>query len=760
MRVALVGDSADVHVKRWLGAIVDRGYDVWLLSSRPADVPGARWRETPLYAHDPDPVRRLALAWRRARDFRRALRELRPDVFHAYGLFSLQAWSVAPVLAGLPIPRILTVLGSDVIPRGIGPEGAGAVWLKRWLLSRAETVTASSEYLATHVRRYADVPVEISAPGVDLSVWGGRPSAARAAATDGGAQADRPPGIVIGFCKRLLPAYGADLLLRAACQLLRRGVDVRLLIVGDGPERGALEALGAECGLAGRVEWAGAVPHAQVSAAYRRMDLFCMPTRIDEALGVSALEAQAAGVPVVAARIGGIGEAVADGVTGVLVPPDDVGALAAALEALARDPGRRRALGAAGPAHVAARFSWDRHVARLETLYGRAVAARRAPARRGRRRLFLHFGDAQGGRMSPQVEEKIRLLAARGFSFRAIVPDFGPVSGLAAEVRRAPMIPLRGLRGPSFALTAAGETARALGWANGIFTRYSPWFVPAYLLARLARLPIVAELHGTHDEVLVDRGWRAVPARLLGAIGLRLPHACVVGSTTARDFYRRRLGHCPLLVLSNGAPAALAKPVDRAGARASFGFGRDEHLVLHLGTLGGYFPRELAVEAIRLGAQRDPRLRWVFAGTGLEGLRARVDAVGLASRTVFLGWVPPERVRDLAGACDAGALLRSGAWDEISGPAPLKLFTYMACALPIVASDVPGVAGPITQADCGRLVRPDDPAAVADAIAALFEDPAAAAAMGRRGREAFLASYTWERVADRLAPFLNDPFPR
>ena len=124
-----------------------------------------------------------------------------------------------------------------------------------------------------------------------------------------------------------------------------RQPNVRVLLAGDGPERRSLERLAKRLGLADRVEFAGEVAHEQVPEVLARMDVFAMPSTW-EGFGVAALEAAAMELPVVASNIHGIPDVVEDGVTGILVPPKDVGALSQAIVASAA---RRRRATAHGP---------------------------------------------------------------------------------------------------------------------------------------------------------------------------------------------------------------------------------------------------------------------------------------------------------------------------------------------------------------------------------------------------------------------------
>jgi glycosyltransferase involved in cell wall biosynthesis len=123
----------------------------------------------------------------------------------------------------------------------------------------------------------------------------------------------------------------------------------RALLVGDGPARGEVEAMMAPFGE--RVRFAGAVPHAELPAIYASADLYLWPA-INEAYGMAFLEAQAAGLPVVAGRTGGVPAVVADGITGILTPIGDAAAFAAATGRLLDDAGERRRLAKAAPVRV------------------------------------------------------------------------------------------------------------------------------------------------------------------------------------------------------------------------------------------------------------------------------------------------------------------------------------------------------------------------------------------------------------------------
>ena len=169
------------------------------------------------------------------------------------------------------------------------------------------------------------------------------------------APASRPvEAPVIGCTGRLHAKNGHPTLLDAFAAIRQAVPEARLLLVGDGPERGSLERAVSRLGWGEAVTFAG--EQADVRPWLHRMAVYVQPS-ISEGMSNSILEAMACGLPVVATRVGGTPEVVEDGISGLLVPPKDPAALATALVALLGHPARRAAMGAAGRDRVATRFS-------------------------------------------------------------------------------------------------------------------------------------------------------------------------------------------------------------------------------------------------------------------------------------------------------------------------------------------------------------------------------------------------------------------
>ncbi|MFI5179500.1 MAG: glycosyltransferase family 4 protein [Vicinamibacterales bacterium] len=181
----------------------------------------------------------------------------------------------------------------------------------------------------------------------------------------------RPPAMEAGrrhvlFVGRLEPRKGVASLIRAMARVQARAKDVRLLIVGDGPDRARLESLTASTRVDAR--FTGVVDDDALPGYFQAADVFCSPATGGESFGVVLLEAMACGTPVVATAIEGYQELVGDTGCGSLVAPGDDDALAAAILTLLQDEHARRAAAAAG-ADRARAFDWQAVARRLEALY-------------------------------------------------------------------------------------------------------------------------------------------------------------------------------------------------------------------------------------------------------------------------------------------------------------------------------------------------------------------------------------------------------
>ena len=179
---------------------------------------------------------------------------------------------------------------------------------------------------------------------------------------------------LVGTVSRLLSQKRVDVLLRAVACCVSRHPKVALVIVGEGPERGRLERLSTELGIADRVSFLG--HRDDVSGLMRGLDIFALPSS-GEGFGLVVLEAYAWSKPVVVSDVLALPEIVESERTGLLVPPGDVGELAGAIDRLAADLNLRQQLGTAGRQRLERDFTVDRMVAATAAVYEDVRSPRR-----------------------------------------------------------------------------------------------------------------------------------------------------------------------------------------------------------------------------------------------------------------------------------------------------------------------------------------------------------------------------------------------
>jgi glycosyltransferase involved in cell wall biosynthesis len=298
----------------------------------------------------------------------RVIRRHRIDLIHAHW-FVPQGLVAALATRLAPRPIVMTAHAGDVFATRDGLRRR----LLRHAAGRAAACTAVSVPLGAALQALAGRAPEIVPMGVDLDRF--RPQAAGNDVTGDGPLA-APRLLSVG---RLAEKKGLHVLLRAMAALTPDLPGAHLTVVGDGPERPALQALARDLGLADRVAFLGMVPNADLPAHFAAADLFVVPSVIDstgdrEGLPVSILEAAASGVPVIATDVGGISDFVADGETGLLVPSAEVAPLAAAILRLARDGALRQRMARVARARVAEDFSWDSVTDRFDAIYARVLA--------------------------------------------------------------------------------------------------------------------------------------------------------------------------------------------------------------------------------------------------------------------------------------------------------------------------------------------------------------------------------------------------
>jgi phosphatidylinositol alpha-1,6-mannosyltransferase len=256
------------------------------------------------------------------------------------------------------VPTVTTLIGMDVYDPHYRPAAPWRALMRR-AAREARAVTCISSFVRDVVRREyppaPGVPCELIPYGVDIKLFHPREAESDVRRRHGIADSDR----LVVTVQRLYARKGVTTFLDAAALVVREIPNARFLVVGEGPERGALERHAAGLGLAERVTFVGRKDnHRELPAYYAAADVFAFHT-LHEGLGIVLLEALASGCPVVTTAAGGTLDIVRDGETGLIVPPADAPAFARAVTRVLREPELAGALRVRARRSAETEFDWD-----------------------------------------------------------------------------------------------------------------------------------------------------------------------------------------------------------------------------------------------------------------------------------------------------------------------------------------------------------------------------------------------------------------
>ena len=295
------------------------------------------------------------------------------DVVHSQSPPPVTAYFACTAANNIGVPHVLTYHADDEIPLpAVGPIIV-AVYretMGRYTFAHSDQVVVSTQTYASTSRLVWSYDPEVIGAAIDPSRFGPGIDGSHVRASLG----IPPPeeGHMVLFVGRLVPHKGVEFLLEAVHRLRPSAT---VVVAGEGPQRQALQRSAEALGVGTRVVFAGGVPHEELPTYYRAADVLVLPSisRL-EAFGLVGLEAMASERPVVLSDIPGVREVIEDGKEGLLAPPADPEGLAARINELLDDPGRRREMGARGRERVLRLFTWDVVGAQFRDIYERLAA--------------------------------------------------------------------------------------------------------------------------------------------------------------------------------------------------------------------------------------------------------------------------------------------------------------------------------------------------------------------------------------------------
>lgn len=290
-------------------------------------------------------------------------------------------------------------------------------------------------------------------------------------------------------------------------------------------------------------------------------------------------------------------------------------------------------------------------------------------------------------------------------------------------------------------------------WAryDAIYVRAHYTAFPTAAVGRVTGRPVVQEVNGPFADVFIAYPWTRPLAPLLLFLHrrqLRWADALIAVTPALRDWIGKQTGRHDAEVIPNGANIELFAP-NRTTTRAL-----PETFVVFFGALTPWQGVETLLAAFE---HRDwpEHVELVILGDGmLQGSVA--EAAARHERLHWLGRVPYAEVGAIVARARAGLVPKNSQGNrQDTGLFPLKLFEIASCGVPVIVTDFPGQAEFVREYDCGLVIRPESPAALADAVRRLTESPTLSAEMGGRGRAAVASAHSWGHRAEHAARVLR-----
>ncbi len=532
--------------------------------------------------------------------------------------------------------------------------------------------------------------------------------------------------------------------------------DARFAVAGAGPLEEKLAERADELGVADRVLFLG--QRGDVPRLLTAADIFVLPSAW-EGLPITVLEAMAAGVPCVSTAVGGVPEAIIDGVNGYLVEPHDPAALAEKLRLLAGDAEQRSRFAAAARETYEGGFTARHMVRQTEALYDLAIAGAVHHATAKRIKVVYVIRQlAYGGAERQLLELATRLPRSR---FEPVVCSLCGLGPLGKELEEA------GVRVVTFNKGAGAFSGTSLALAR-LVLRERPRILHSYLtsanwrstvVGRFLRVPVVitsvrnVDVHGSAVGKTIERLLSGLTDRVIvnaGAVGDYVARACAVAPERIRVIYNGisldRIPHFEQTAAGNS----------RGGGRKPSGNG-DGSSVAMIASLSrkkdhGTF---LAAAAQVAGERPDTRFLLVGDGPLRDSLAARVESMGLAGSVTLTGKTD-----------DVGAILEAS---DVSVLTSVKegcsnvILESMAAGKPVVATNVGGNSELVDDGVTGYLVPVGDADGIARRVLELLGDRDLGRRMGAAGRERILSRFTAQRMVDDTVGFytelLNERIP-
>lgn len=355
MKICFLSNAQNYHTIKWATWFSNHGHDVSVISFIDSKIPGVK---VYFIGNNADPegndIGKLQYLLH-GYQIKKIIKSIDPDIINAHYATS---YGTAMALTGIH-PYVLSVWGADIY------DFPNQSYLKKEMLKfslrKADYLFSTSKAMANEAQKYTNKHFEITPFGVDMELFNPEK------------RTRHDNKFVIGTVKSLSSIYGIDTLLKAAALVYKEHPEYNLevRIAGKGPQENELRELSKNLGIEKIVHWLGFVSQEKAAIEWANMDIGVVASSSFESFGVSAVECQACGVPVIITNIDGLKEATEPGETSIVVPRKNYKNLAKEIEQLHDDTSRRLMIGNQGRIFVEKKYELNACFRNIEHIFNK-----------------------------------------------------------------------------------------------------------------------------------------------------------------------------------------------------------------------------------------------------------------------------------------------------------------------------------------------------------------------------------------------------
>ena len=348
MRICFLSDAGSEHTKKWCNWFHKHGHEVFVVSLTHGEIENVVVRVVETGANARGNELGKLRYFMAVPQIRKIVNEISPDILNAH--YATSYGTIAALIGYKNYVR--SIWGSDIYE--FPKKSILHKLLLEFSLHKARYIFSTSNAMAHEAKKYTSKTIEITPFGVDMQLFCPNKRISERNKID--------DSFIVGTVKTLVPKYGIDYLIKAVAIIKRnhKEIPIRLRIAGKGEYESKYKTLAEECGVSDITEWLGFISQQDAAKEWANMDVAVVASTEDsESFGVSAVEAEACGTPVIISDIPGLMEATSPNYSSMVVPRKNEEALAKAIIELFYDHKKRQIMGENGRKYVIENYSID-----------------------------------------------------------------------------------------------------------------------------------------------------------------------------------------------------------------------------------------------------------------------------------------------------------------------------------------------------------------------------------------------------------------